>query len=291
MTAPSTFNEAKKSKEWCKAWMTSLSLYLDTWSICSLPEGKMTLGSRWLFKLKLNADGSVERPKGSLVAKGYTQQEGVDFFDTLSPVAKMVTVKMLFALAAKKKWFLHQLDISNTFLNGDLSKEIYMDIPPGYAEIKGVNLPHNAVLELKKSIYGLKQASRQWFLKFSSTLLRMGFEKINVDHTLFWSHSADKFLMVLDILIASNSETSVSSLITQRSSCFKLRDIGNQDTLELKLLALLLGFLYVNTSIHLTFLLMLDCLIVVLHLFQWISASSFSLKMMNSFLTLKLIDV
>ena len=122
------------------------------------------------------------------MAKGYTHQEGIYFVDTFSPVAKMVTVKMIFSLAAKKKWFLYQLDISNAFFNGDLSEEIYMDIPQGYAERKGDNLPQNAVLKLKKSIYGLKQASRQWFLKFSSTLLRMGFEKINGDHTLFWSH-------------------------------------------------------------------------------------------------------
>ena len=135
-------------------------------------------------------------PKGRLVAKGYTQQEGVDFVDTLSSVANMVTIKMLLALAAKKKWFLHQLDVSNAFLNGDMSKDIYI-YSSGLCINKGVNLPHNAVLKLKKSIYGLKQASRQWFLKFSSTLLRMGFEKINGDHTLFWSYSADKFLMVL----------------------------------------------------------------------------------------------
>lgn len=96
-----------------------------------------------------------------------------------------------------------------------------------HAERKGDNLPQNAVLKLKKSIYGLKQASHQWFLKISSTLLRMGFEKINGDHMLFWSHSAGVFLMVLvyveDILIASNSEPSVASMITQLSSCFKHR--------------------------------------------------------------------
>lgn len=203
---------------------------LDTWSVCSLPDGKSTIGCRWLFKLKLNADGTVERHKGRVVAKVYTQQEGVDFVDTFSPVAKMVTVKMLFVLAAKKKRFLHQLDISSAFLNGDLSEEIYMDFPERYAERKGDNLPPNAVLRLKKSIYGLKQASRQWFLKFSSTLLNMGFEKINGDHTLFWSRSAGVFLMILvyvdDILIASNSEPSVTSLIRQLSSCFKLRDLG-----------------------------------------------------------------
>lgn len=85
--------------------------------------------------------------------------------DTFSPVAKMVNVKMMFALASKKKWFLHQLEISYAFFNGDLSEEIYMDIPHGYAERKGGggNLPHNAVLKLKKSIYGLKQVSHQWF--------------------------------------------------------------------------------------------------------------------------------
>ena len=95
--------------------------------------------------------------------------------DNFSLVAKMVTVKMIFALAAKQKWSLYQLDISNAFFNGDLSEEIYMYIPQGYAERKGTNLPQNAVLKLKKSIYGLKQASRQWFFKFSSTLLRNGF--------------------------------------------------------------------------------------------------------------------
>ena len=232
LTAPSTFYEAKKSKIWCKVVDDEFESLekLDTWSVCSLLEGKKTIGYRWLFKLKLNAYGTVERPKVRLVAKGYTQREGVDFVDTFSPVAKMVTVKMLFAMAAKKKWFLHQLDISNAFLNGDLSEEVYMDIPQGYAERKGNNLPQNAALRLKKSIYGLEQASRQWFLKFSTTLLNMGFEKINGDHTLFWSHSGEKFLLVLvyvdDILIASNFEASISTMIAQLSACFKIRDIG-----------------------------------------------------------------
>ena len=165
---PLNFSEAKKSKEWCNAVDVEFSSLedLDTWEVCSLHEGKSTVGCKWILKLKLHADGTVERHKGRLVAKGYTQKEGIDYVETFSPVAKMVTVKMILALAAKKKWILHQLEISNAFLNGDLNEEIYMDLPPGYAERKGNNLPPNAVLRLKKSIYGLKQASRQWFEKF-----------------------------------------------------------------------------------------------------------------------------
>lgn len=229
---PLNFSEAKKSKEWCNAVDAEFSSLedLDTWEVCSLPKGKRTVGCKWIFKLKLHADGTVERHKGRLVAKGYTQTEGIDYVETFSPVAKMVTVKMILSLAAKRKWILHQLDISNAFLNGDLHEEIYMDLPPGYAERKGNNLPPNACLRLKKSIYGLKQASRQWFEKFSSAILSLGFEQINGDHTLFLLSSSQGNIILLvyvdDILIASDTEAAVSWFVTQLRSHFKLRDLG-----------------------------------------------------------------
>ena len=132
-----------------------------TWDIVSLPIGKNVVGCRWIFTLKYNSDGTVERPKSRLVAQGFTQQEGVYYLETFSPVAKLTSVKLLLSLAAAKGWSLTQMDVSNAFLHGDLDEEIYMSLPQGYTPAPSVILPPNPVCKLRKSLYGLKQASRQ----------------------------------------------------------------------------------------------------------------------------------
>ncbi|KAL0846098.1 hypothetical protein Bca101_019344 [Brassica carinata] len=229
---PSTYAQALKFKEWCDAMDVEITALEDngTWLICSLPEGKQAVGCKWVFKVKLNADGTLERYKARLVAKGYTQQEGLDYVETFSPVAKLATVKLLLAVAAAKGWSLSQLDISNAFLNGDLEEEIYMSLPPGYATRQGESLPPNAVCKLKKSLYGLKQASRQWFLKFSATLLELGFQTSSGDHTLFLKNSGDIYMAVLvyvdDIIIASSCDKAADLLKAALKTSFKLRDLG-----------------------------------------------------------------
>lgn len=130
----------------------------ETWTITELPPGKEAIGCKWIHTIKYHADGTGERNKSRLVAKGYTQQEGIDFLDTISPVAKMATMKILLSVAPKLKWKLTQLDISNASLNSDLEEEIYMKLPPGYSELRGVEVSPNAVCRLHKSVYCLKQA-------------------------------------------------------------------------------------------------------------------------------------
>ena len=229
---PTSYHQASKVEEFCNDMAEEIGAFerTNTWSVCSLPPGKTDVGCKWIYTVKLNADGSLERYKARLVAKGYTQKNGLDYVETFSPVARMATVRMLLSVAAPRKWFLDQLDVSNAFLNGDLQEEIYMTLPPGYIPKEGDQFPPNAVCRLHKSIYGLKQASRQWFLKLSQTLSSLGFQGGTGDDTLFLRRSGDVYMVVLvyvdDITIASNSSQATASLTASLQASFKLRELG-----------------------------------------------------------------
>lgn len=187
------------------------------------------MGCRWIFTIKYNAYGTVERYKGRLVAQGYTQQEGIDYLDTFSPVAKLTSVKFLLGLAAINGWSLDQMDVSNAFLHGELDEEIYMRLPQGYTPPAGVVFPPNHVCRLRKSLYGLKQASRQWYKRFSSVLLGANYIQSPADNAIFIKKTASSFVAVLvyvdDILIASNDSSAVVALQTLLRSEFKTKDV------------------------------------------------------------------
>ncbi|KAG7588340.1 Reverse transcriptase RNA-dependent DNA polymerase [Arabidopsis suecica] len=176
-TEPKTFKLAIISVQWTKAMDVELeAIELNkTWSVVSPPPGKNIVGCKWVYTIKYNADGTIERYKARLVAKGFTQQEGVDYFDTFSPVAKLASVRLILVLAAKKGWSLTQMDVTNAFLHNELEEEIYMSLPQGYTPASG-SLPPNPVCRLHKSIYGLKQASHQWYKCLSKAVLDDGFE-------------------------------------------------------------------------------------------------------------------
>ncbi|CAL8150564.1 unnamed protein product [Prunus armeniaca] len=225
---PSSYEDAAPHSHWQEAMQSELQALSDnhTWSLTPLPAGKKPIGCRWVYKVKLKSDGSVERYKARLVAKGFTQLEGVDYHDTFSPTAKMPTIRCLLALAAARNWSLHQLDVNNAFLHGDLHEEIYMLPPPGLRR-QGENL----VCRLHKSLYGLKQASRQWFAKFSQAICSTGYIQSKADYSLFTRHKGHSFTALLiyvdDIVITGNDPIAISALKAFLHRHFHIKDLGD----------------------------------------------------------------
>jgi len=131
-----------------------------TWELVPLPSRKFVVGCRWIFAIKVGPDGTIDRLKVRLVAKGYTQNFGLNYGDNFSPMAKMAFVRLFIAMAALQQWPLYQLDVKNVFLNGDFQKEIYMEQPLGFVAQGESSV---LVCHLRKSLYGLKKSPRAWF--------------------------------------------------------------------------------------------------------------------------------
>ncbi|CAH9126270.1 unnamed protein product [Cuscuta epithymum] len=195
---PKYFYQAVQDPLWREAMQKEVNALEEnnTWTLVHLPPGKKVVDSKWVYKIKYKPNGDVERYKARLVAKGYTQVEGVDFHETFAPVAKLVTVRCMLAVAAKRNWIVHQLDVNNAFLHGDLSEDVYMRMPQGFTKIGDTR-----VCKLQKSLYGLKQASRNWYYKFTHALTRVGFRQCQADHSLFIFQQGSIITLPLSMLM------------------------------------------------------------------------------------------
>nr|GEX21698.1 retrotransposon protein, putative, Ty1-copia subclass [Tanacetum cinerariifolium] len=140
-----------------------------------------TLRCKWILKRKMKVDGSIDKYKARLVIQGFRQKEGIDFFDTYAPVARITTIRLLLALAAIHDLIIHQMDVKTAFLNGDLDEEIYMKQPEGFV----MSGHENKVCKLKKSLYGLKQAPKQWHQKFDEVVVSNGFSLNQADKCVY----------------------------------------------------------------------------------------------------------
>ncbi|GJT62681.1 zinc finger, CCHC-type containing protein [Tanacetum coccineum] len=173
---PRTYNEAVQSRDaafWKEAIDDEIGSIMEnnTWVLSDLPPGCKPLGCKWIFKRKMKVDGTIDKFKARLVIQGFRQKEGIDYFDTYAPVARITTIRLLLALAAIHNLVIHQMDVKTTFLNGDLDEEVYMKQPEGFV------MPGNEhkVCKLVKSLYGLKQAPKQWHQKFDEKFLSSRF--------------------------------------------------------------------------------------------------------------------
>ncbi|CAI7819021.1 unnamed protein product [Closterium sp. NIES-54] len=227
---PATLKQALESsdvEEWKKAMDSELKSIEEsgTWELVELPDGRKAITSKWLFKIKSDADGNIERYKSRLVAKGYQQKEKIDYKELFAPVVKPTTLRTLLAGAAIKGWVVKQVDVTTAFLNGVLEKEIFMAQPEGFDDGSG------RVLKLKRALYGLKQASRQWYSKLRRVLEEIGFTPSTADHSLFMLGEGEQrsFMVVYvdDILIFSPSSDLVKEVMLKLQDKLKCKALGD----------------------------------------------------------------
>jgi hypothetical protein len=225
---PRTYSQALNcpdSTKWDKAIHEEYNMHLEngTWELVKLPPGRKAIGSGWVFKVKHNADGSIERYKARIVAKGYSQRPGLDYVEVFAPTSRAAAIRLIIAIAAIEDLHLHSVDISHAFINGKLDEEIYMEQPQGFVQ-------PGYVCKLLRSLYGLKQASRVWNKELHAALSEMGFTRLQSDHGIYVYKRDDVRIIVPvhvdDLTFASKSQQAIDTCIKELSQHFELRDLG-----------------------------------------------------------------
>jgi len=176
-------DEALSDDGWILAMKEELNQFQrnDVWDLVPKPHQKNIIGTKWVFRIKLNEQGEVTRNKARLVARGYSQQEGIDYIETFAPVASLEAIRLLLSYFVNHGIILYQMDVKSAFLNGVIEEEVYVKQTPGFEDLKHPD----HVYKLKKSLYGLKQAPGAWYDRLSNFLIKNDFKRGQVDTTLF----------------------------------------------------------------------------------------------------------
>ncbi|KAG9442724.1 hypothetical protein H6P81_018578 [Aristolochia fimbriata] len=184
----------------------------------------VNFSTMWVYKVKTNADGSIDRYKARLVAKGYNQEYGIDYEETFALVAQLTSVRVLISIASIRHWDLFHMDVKNAFLNGALTEEVYMVPPPGSSH------PSGQVCRLRHALYGLKQAPRAWFSTFCSKIVKFGYTQSSHDSALFIRQFSSGTVLLLlyidDMMITGDDIQGISDLKRYLSSCFEMKELG-----------------------------------------------------------------
>ena len=229
---PINFHQVKQSSN-SEKWIDAMNDELksmkdnDVWDLVELPEGTKPIGCKWIFKTKRDSKGNVERYKARLVAKGFTQREGIDYKETFSPVSSKDSFRTLMALVTHFDLELHQMDVKTAFLNGNIDETIYMVQPENFVSGDSKSM----VCKLKKSIYGLKQASRQWYHKFHQVITSHGFEANVVDDCVYHKFSGSRYIFLIlyvdDILLACSDIGLLHETKNFLTKNFEMKDLGD----------------------------------------------------------------
>jgi hypothetical protein len=228
-----SYEEARTRSDWPQ-WKEAIDVELrnleqaGTWEVVERPGGVNIVDSKWVFRLKKNAKGEVIKWKARLVARGFTQVYGVDYFETFAPVARLASVRSILAIAARNDWEILMFDFHSAYLNGilDNGETIYMEQPPHHE----VADRSRYVVKLRKSLYGLKQAGRKWYDTLCHSLADIGFQRSTVDPAVFFVPVGGDvvvlFIHVDDSTITGSSTTLIDVFKRRIAERFDITDLG-----------------------------------------------------------------
>lgn len=227
-TEPSSYKDAMDSEHresWKKAIEEEYSSLMknQTWILKPCPEGRTPISCKWIFTIKPGHHDTPPRYKARLVARGFSQRQGIDYQETFAPVVRHSTIRTVFSIVAERDLDIVQFDVKTAFLYGELQEELYMSQPEGYI----TEGKEEQVCALKKCLYGLKQASRVWSEKFCSFLLKFGLTRSKTDQCLFFCRQGEELTIILiyvdDGIIASNNTEKKHQILSYLASNFEIR--------------------------------------------------------------------